>query len=214
MNLNDNIDFYGVFNFKSLDENDNVLDEYTEKNLIMDSARNNMAQLIGGVTSGNGASIGYAINRFVIGTKGHVGNDILDFQQVGETDTSKPVGHQTFDGARQSLFSEAIVGAPNYRITLDPTGDNDITVTADGQRYEGSNSVGAPETGNTVRRLVSGRTVTYTVTIPVDNANAATPLAYTEAALYAGSEIFSMKTFPARVKENTVKFEISWSIIF
>ena len=39
-------------------------------------------------------------------------------------------------------------------------------------------------------------------------------MSYTEAALYAGDNIFSMKTFPARVKEDTVKLEITWSIVF
>jgi len=214
MNFNDNIDFYGVFNFKSIDADGNVLDEYKEKNLIMDAARNNMAQLVGGVTTGGDTSAGLSINKFVLGTRGHVGTDILDAQQVGESDVDKQIYYRTFDSQRSDLFSEAISGSVNYRIDFDATGDNDVTLTVDGQRYEAGTVVGAIENGNTVRRVVSGRTVTYTVTVPVDNANDANPLAYTEAALYAGAEIFSMKTFPARIKENTVKFEISWSIIF
>lgn len=214
MKFNDNIDFYGVFNFKSIDAEGNILDEYNEKNLIMDAARNNMAQLVGGVTTGGDTSAGLAINKFVLGTLGHVGTDILDAQQVGESDISKPASDRTFDSQRSKIFSEAISGAVNYRIGFDATGGNDVTLTASGQRYEANSQVGSSEPGNTVRRVVSGRTVTYTVTIPVDNANSDVPLAYTEAALYAGGEIFSMKTFPARIKENTVKFEISWSIIF
>jgi len=52
------------------------------------------------------------------------------------------------------------------------------------------------------------------VTVPVENANETGVVAYTEAALYSNEEMFSMKTFPARVKENTVKFIITWSIMF
>jgi len=218
MLLNDKIDFYGVFSFKSLDKDGQVLDEYSEKNLIMDSARTNMAQLIGGVTSGSTSTAGYEINQFVLGTRGHVGTNILDYQKVGETDTSKPAGDQSFDSSRTDLFSEAISGAVNYRIPFVGTGDSDITVSGTGTRYNANTAVGAAEGGNTIRRVVSNRTVTYTITIPAQNANSGDTVdpvvAYTEAALYAGSEIFSMKTFPARVKEDTVKFEITWSIIF
>lgn len=218
MLLNDKIDFYGVFSFKSLDAEGKVLDEYTEKNLIMDAARTNMAQLIGGVTSGTSTTAGYAINQFVLGTKGHVGTNILDYQKVGETDTSKPAGDQSFDSTRTDLFSQAIAGSTNYRMPFTPSGDSDITVASSGTRYTANTAATAAETGNTIRRVVSNRTVTYTITIPAANANSGDPVnpvvAYTEAGLYAGDELFSMKTFPARVKEDTVSFEITWSIIF
>ena len=39
-------------------------------------------------------------------------------------------------------------------------------------------------------------------------------IAYTEAALYAGDKIFSMRTFPARTKEGNLEFKITWSITF
>lgn len=218
MHLNDKIDFYGVFNFKSLDADGNILDEYHEKNLIMDTARSNMAQLIAGVTSGGSANSGSAINSFVLGTRGHMGNNILEFQQVGETDPAKPNGNNLFDSSRQGLFSETLTGEVYYKINFDPLGPLDKTVTASGVRYETSQTQSLPETGNSIRRVVADRVITYTVVIPVENANSGNPaspaIAYTEAALYAGPEIFSMKTFPARVKENTVKFEITWSIIF
>lgn len=218
MQLKDNIDFYGVFSFKSVDCDGNVLDEYTEKNLIMDKARTNMAQLVGGVTVGDGESTGLAINQFVLGTRGHIDTNILSYQKVGESDATKPAGNQSFDSTRERLFSETIQDAINYRIPFDVRGGNDVTVTVDGQRYETDTEVGSLEADNTVRRVVADRTVTYTFTIPIDNANSGDinnpVVAYTEAALYAGDEIFSMKTFPARVKENSVKFIIEWSIIF
>ena len=205
MLLNDKIDFYGVFSSKSLDKNNNVIDEYTEKNLIMDTARNNMAQIIGG------ASVGEPINKFVIGTLGHVGTNILDPKQVGTNG---------FDSTRTYLFSEeAGSGAKNYSIGFTVSGTLDETLeNVEGTMFEGTTQVAQPaEQINTVRRVISDRTITYTVTIPAaaanDNTNGAA-IAYTEAALYSGDEMFSMKTFPARVKEDTVKFEITWAIIF
>lgn len=208
MILNDQVNFVGVFSIKAFNA-DGTVDEYTEKNLIMDEARRNMAQLVGGVTT-PGASQGMCINKFVLGTKGHNGTDILNYIKVGDAG---------FTSARTSLFSEAISDAKNYRISFDPVGDVDITDEgAVGRMYAGDVAGTFDTIKNTVRRVVSDRTVTYTITVPATNANSGDPenpvVAYTEAALYAGDEIFSMKTFPARVKEDTVKFEITWSIIF
>jgi predicted secreted protein len=208
MILNDQVNFVGVFSIKAFNA-DGTVDEYTEKNLIMDEARRNMAQLVGGVTTA-GVVQGMHINQFVLGTKGHTGTNILDYIKVGDAG---------FTSARTSLFSEAIAGAKNYRISFTPTGGVDVTdANATGRMYSGAVAGAIDGTKNTVRRVVSDRTVTYTITVPATNANsgdAANPVvAYTEAALYAGDEIFSMKTFPARVKEDTVKFEITWSIIF
>ena len=218
MLLKDKIDFYGEFTIKQLDKDGNVLNVYEEKNLIMDVARSNMAELIGGVTAS-----ALPINQFVIGNMGHVSTDILDYQQVGETDTTKPSGDQDFDSTRTDLFSEAITAGVNYRIPFDVSGGTDVTVqdaNASGTRYikNVAETTDMPEvSGNIVQRVVSDRTVTYTITIPVANANSGNVdpvVAYTEAGLYAGTDLFSMKTFPARVKEDTTQFEITWSIIF
>jgi hypothetical protein len=206
MVLNDKIDFQGVFSIKAF-KTDGTIEEYNEKNLIMDEARSNMAQLVGGVNTG-ADTLGSPINKFVIGTLGHVGTNILDYKKVGEND---------FDSTRTSLFSEVTAGALNYRIPFNPVGDTTITdAAATGTMYSGTTAGSADGTKNTIQRVVADRTVTYTITIPAACANngGLDPIAYTEAALYAGGEIFSMKTFPARVKEDTVKFEITWSIIF
>ena len=208
MILNDQVNFVGVFSIKAFNA-DGTVDEYTEKNLIMDEARRNMAQLVGGVTSA-GDTRGMHINQFVLGTKGHNGTDILNYIKVGDAG---------FTSARTSLFSEDIADAKNYRIGFDTTGGLDVTdANATGRMYAGGAAGIIDSTKNTVRRVVSDRTVTYTITVPATNANSGDAdnpvVAYTEAALYAGDEIFSMKTFPARVKEDTVKFEITWSIIF
>lgn len=207
MQLNDKVQFIGEFSIKSIYA-DGTFDEYVEKNLIMDTARSNMAQLIGGVTS-----VGLPINKIVLGTQGHIGTDILAF---------KPVGTNGFDSTRTNIFAEVLItGGLNYSIPFDPTGPalGNTLQTATGTLYNIDVSQIVDAAPNTIARVVTDRTVTYTVTIPASNGNAiAAPpndiIAYTEAALYAGTDIFSMKTFPARVKEPTVELVITWSIIF
>lgn len=59
----------------------------------------------------------------------------------------------------------------------------------------------------------------YIIFIPQNKANNSHTqdvdvIAYTEAALYAGGNIFSMRTFPARTKDSNLEFKITWSITF
>lgn len=217
--LKDKINFYGEFSIKQLDKNGNVLSIYEDKNLIVDTGRSNMAEIIGGVTA-----TGDIIDSFVIGTFGHMGSDILDPQAVDEQDTDKTaLGVDTFDVDMVSLFSEVLAASAfstseNYKIEFDVTGTADETdATATGTPYI-VGVAGTPDaSANTVRRVVADKTVTYTITIPITNGNAVvptTPIAYTEAGLYAGTDLFAMKTFPARVKESTTQLIITWSIIF
>lgn len=202
MNLKDKINPVGHFSIKSYNK-DGTVTELTEKNLIMDTARINMAELLGGSSLS-----GDPINKFVIGTEGHVNGDIL---------VSKQVGSDGFDSTRSDLFSEEDLTKFSYAITFDPYGEADVTVDSEGIMYQGNTQMLVDPLPNTIRRLVSDRTVTYTITIPSSNGNSLDPdsvIAYTEAALYSGTNIFSMKCFSARVKEETVKLEIIWSIVF
>ena len=198
MKLNDKIDFVGHFTLKMF-KADGSIDTYEEKNLIMDTARSNMANLVGGW------DVAMPINRLVLGTDGHVGTNILDFKKVGENG---------FETIRTQTFSEEL-GNFNYQLPFDPNSSSNVkTVDADGFVEA------APLVTTTceVQRTITDRVVTYVFTIPDTAANQDSGIgfavAYTEAALYAGNKIFSLKTFPARVKEDTVRFEITWSIIF
>lgn len=197
----------GIFNIKVVDAiTGKVLEEYEEKNLIMDKARQNMARLVGGVDDVDGTR-GHVIDRLVIGTQGHSGGNII---------TPIQVGSEGFDSTRDKLFSEEN-GGFNYHLKFDATGNNIITVVGDGSTYNGTKLLMANESSANVKRVVAGeygRTLTYTFEIPPTAANGDGVVAYTEAALYTNKDIFSMKTFPARIKEETVKFIISWSIIF
>jgi len=208
MILKDKIDFQGHFSVKAF-KKDGSVELYEDKNLIMDKARSNMAELVGGYTEG------VAINQFILGNKGHNGDDILNYKKVGE--------NGEFVSSRDKMFSQD----PDYddddnknfsyEISFDVKSNDATTTDSEAVgKIHGSDDTQTCE----VRRVVTDRTCTYTITIPdvagnqVDGDGNATVMAYTEASLYAGVDIFSMKTFPARVKEDTVKFEITWSIIF
>lgn len=215
MNLKDdaaiNTDVYGVFNIKSFDKDNNVIDEYTDSNLIVYTARAVMAGNIGDYLTPVAIT---PINSFVLGTRGHRAENILDTVLVGETQP----GLGLFNPERSSLFSEES-NEYNYKITFNPQGDKVVTrANLPGTLRKGTTTVTTDSSTNTVVREMTGirnNEIRYTITIETPNANVpgqATP--YTEAALYAGENLFAMKTFPARVKENTVKFIITWSIIF
>lgn len=208
MILRDKVDMVGDFTFRTRNASGHITDEYRDTNLIMDKARSNMAQLVAGVNDGAGSN-GDPINAFVLGTMGHVGTNILENKQVGDLG---------FDSTREDMFSEEDIAGVNYRVTFDPAGGLDVSTDGSGQNFVGTTPGPIDGIVCPVRRVVSDRTVTYTISIPIENANplevGVQAIAYTEATLYTGDDIFSMKTFPARVKEDTVSFEIIWSIIF
>ena len=205
--LADTINFEGHFTIQQLDEHDNVIDQWEDKNLIMDAARENMAELIAGLSNGK------VINRFVIGTWGHVGSDILEPKQVGGT---YPEGN--FDTTRNLLYS-----VENDQVTS-PWWWVDFTPNALGGAATIDSVFNKANGGDTTADVavdiqVSGKETTYTVTVPTSSANNVTgdPIAYTEAGLMSiggTDDLFSMKCFPARVKEDTVKLKIVWKIIF
>lgn len=209
--LNVNPTTYGIFNIKTFDKDDNVIDDFTDNNLIVYSARAAMAGRMGSYISGEEIT---PINKFFLGTRGHRGDNILDTVLVGEEQPDMGL----FDPERSSMFSQES-GEYNYCIEFNPTGGK-LVVLEDlaGTMYSGLVEENTDDPTNTVSREITGirdNELRYTITIETPNANVpgqATP--YTEAALYAGDNLFAMKTFPARVKENTVKFVITWSIIF
>lgn len=210
MQHKDKINFHGEFSLTYYDEFDNIIDTYEDKNLIVNTARKNMAELIGGFVDGETNNI----NEIRLGTRGHIGNDITDNIQVGETDAV--LG--TFDATRTQLFSEEL-GDNNYHVIFDVTGAADVTdSSAEGTMYSGETAGTVDTTFNSVNRVFGGdygNIVTYSITIPTLCGNLDSGvIAYTEAALYAGGELFAMKTFPARVKEDTVKLVITWSVVF
>lgn len=206
MKLKDNIDFKGHFTIQIF-KKDGSIETYEDKNLIMDLARSNMAELVGGYTEGK------SMSRFSLGNKGHDGVDILDYKKVG--------ANNEFISNRDKLFSEdPLYDASNNKDSF--VYDINFNVDSDTISVSDTNAIGRIRGDSQtqtciVQRVIADRTCTFTITIPDSAGNKVGEgevVAYTEAALYAGGDIFSMKTFPARVKEDTVKFIITWAIIF
>lgn len=176
----------GHFKVERINIKNIVVDVYEENNLIMDSARVDVCDLVTGLSSGKN------INKFILGTEGHIG------------DLTTPKTSATgFVSSRQSLFSEESLGV-TYPISF---------TAADNLQANATNII-EPDSGTVVNITKSGSTVTYVIEIPITAANGPGTVAYTEAALYAGSSIFSMKTFGAKIKDETVALKITWSISF
>jgi hypothetical protein len=186
----------GFFKIETLDSSGVVIDSFEEDNLIMDLARTNMCELVAGVTPA-----GSPINKFVLGTAGHIGTDIL----APRTST------EGFTSSRTSLFSQGTVPTPQstviYPITFTGTG------SASGEREVTSE----PDSGlgsSTVTVTQVGTTVTYEIFLPAQVANNTGIVAYTEAGFYCGTELFNLKTFAAKVKSESVTIRVTWSISF
>lgn len=133
------------------------------------------------------------------GAKITITKDPLGTPYVYNTDGIKD-GH-TFDVTFTPPTSAGFAAITNITDTLDvaydPGSIDDVTVEVD-------------STGNVTK---------YIIFIPQNKANNAhvndvDVIAYTEAALYAGGNIFSMRTFPARTKDSNLEFKITWSITF
>lgn len=204
MVLSDKIDFRGHFSITTI-KSDGTSEIYEEKNLIMDVAREHMANLIAGVTCA-------PINCLKLGNKGHVGDNVLEF---------KAVGSQGFDSTRVKMFSESDSTAVVYTIDFDPVEAiaslDPITGVITPYTPQATSIGGLTTSTSSVLVTITGRSVTYTIEIPElgGNSTSTSPIVpYTEAALYVDDKIFSMKTFPARIKDSSVKIVVKWSIIF
>jgi hypothetical protein len=166
---------------------DGLVDRYEQDNLIMDAARIAVAPAIAGVS--NTAPM----NKFVIGTEGHVTGDYL-------TPKTELEG---FISSRTELFSEEL-SSFIYPIEFQVPGTSSGACTV----------ISEPDTGSTVNLNYMGTDVTFTIEIPELSANNSGVVVFTEAALYAGDNIFSMKCFPGKIKDNTVSLKVIWTIKF
>lgn len=211
MSFKDNVkmnNVNGIFSIKSIDLNGNVIDEYIENNLILNTARDTMAGLVGGVTGPDGP-----ITKFVIGTSGHTGNN--PDTPVREGDERLPNGGY-FDAARTNIYSEQL-NTTMYMFEFDLRSPE--TTHADtgisGKKRIGGGAFTPDAPTNSIIRKVQDRTLVYSITIGENNANPANGvIAYTEAGLYSGNKLFAMKTFPQKLKDNAVAFIITWTINF
>lgn len=168
-----------------LDSNKNVIDRFENKNLIMDSARIVMSDILCGLGTAE------PIEKFVLGTEGHVTGDYL-------TPKTELEG---FVSSRTQLFSEEL-SSYTYPIEF----------TNPGVAVGACTIVSEPDSGTTINLDHTGTDVQYIIEIPELAANNTGVVVFTEAALYAGTNIFSMKCFPGKIKDNTVSLKITWTI--
>lgn len=170
-----------------LNQNKEVIDRFENHNLIMDSARIAIPKLACGLSTSS------EMNKIVLGTEGHVSGDLLT--PKGEA--------QGFISSRTQLFSEE---SQTYAYP--------IVFTNPGTASGSCSIVSEPNSGSTINLEYITNSIQYTIEIPNDAANGTGVTSFTEAALYAGTNIFSMKCFPAKIKDNTVSLRIVWKIIF
>ena len=215
----------GLFKIQCFDINDNLIDEYEDKNLVLNTARNAVAAVIGGTST-------TIVDSFYLGTKGHryvddglggFTEDVFQPHDSVDTDPLKPIGNQTFTVDKTSMFSNSTVGgidgAITYKFPFDPTlASNNVfgeKIVTDATVVPAVlNTTSTDTVATTISRTLTDNNLTFVINIPTGAGNDTNPIPFTEAALYSGSNIFSMKTYQTRVKTNTVKFVITWTITF
>lgn len=185
----------GKFSLKTY-KNKKLIDVYQDDNLIMDTGRITVANLLGGNTSVN------SINKIKIGNKGYD-------EEQGKNIPLIP-GENGFTRDRTNLFSEE-QNCITYEVSFDPYNAlNTKNIIATGK------IVGADLTEEVnVTREITNNQLKYTLIIDESKANPVEGdyIAFTEAGLYS-DQLFAMKTFPARIKESTVSFLLEWVIYF
>ena len=164
-----------------------VIDTFEKQNLIMDEARLTFAKMLAKINNQP------VVDKFVLGNMGHVAPDVL----VPKTEA------QGFTSDRTMLFSE--------ELGVDGTDYNNIEFTVDG--VSGS-TVTTNDGLSTVKTSVIGSTVEYVIDIHNNAMNGTGTMIYTECAFYTGSEIFSMRTFKGKIKDDTVSLRVTWKIVF
>lgn len=192
MELNDNISkVKGKFSLLLVDEYNNIVDKYEDNNLIVDTSKMQMAQILGKLTTNT------YINNIRLGSKGV------------KSGTLTPKDYTDgFTPARTKLFTED--GSSGiYKIQFTPTGTNGTNATIISEDTPGTT------TPSTINIVNTSNTIKYIITIPRENGNTtAGSYQYSEAGLYLDNILFAMKVFPTRVKTNALKMIINWTIIF
>lgn len=189
----------GYFCIETINNKGEVIDKFEKHNLITNVARAEFAKLIAGINTAG------AINRFVMGTKGHVGSDVLTpkDQDTGFTASVTDI----FAGQENSDL-----GTTWNQILFTPSGN---MVNTEAQNVsDGANN------NSTVDISITGieqdtPTVTYTINVAQDAFNSLNDgVIYTEAGLYVDTYLIAMRTFKGKIKESSVSFRITWSLLF
>ena len=212
-----------------------LIDIYETKNQIMFDSKNIMISAISGMnypidTSAEDSNI-FSINTFVLGTKGNVDGNLLDPKDI-HTDYKNNDLYSLNPGDQGEVypitFTDSGAGSPLSGIEVD-------TIT---EGYDNRHTGISTDNTTVNMKIEEGgdtKSMVYVFEIPLENANGSggNPIAYTEAALYTrlnqdlgtGTQsapssvpdygyIFAMRTFPAKIKDSTTNFRITWKVIF
>lgn len=195
--MNDNVKIKGYLKIETLKDGV-VVDTWEKHNLITNVARNTFAKLLAGVNTQN------TINKFKMGTKGHV-----------DTDVMVPKDSSTgFDETRTDLFAgseENEKGTTWNELTFTPSGNITQSLATNVQ----DNSSNTSTVNITVTGLENSQpSVTYIFNIAQDAFNGSNGVIYTEAGLFADDQLIAMRTFKGRPKDSSTSFRITWNIIF
>ncbi|WJZ70227.1 hypothetical protein F341_127 [Campylobacter phage F341] len=177
----------GYFKIEVLDKNRNVIETFEKHNLVVNGSRPVLALHMAGRST-------TPVNKLVLGTKGHIGDNLM----------TPKTSNEGFTPARTQLFAEE-EGAFVYNVSFTPPQSNGpATVVED--------DAGA---GSTVEVVYGNNTITYKIEISTTAGNGSTgAVGYTEAGLYAGSDLFCMRTFAVRSKDVSSILRITWTLIF
>jgi len=186
--MNDNFGkVKGYFKIEAINLQGEVIDKFEKHNLIMDNARRTFPNYIASIAGTQ------PINKFVLGTNGHIAGDIL--APKNEIDG--------FVSEREMLFSEE-TGMENVdfeTLTFNPNGVSGDTNTCDDGK-------------STVKITVVDTDVIYEVNVHNLSCNGDGTIVFTECAFYTGDDIFSMRTFKGKIKDDSVSLRITWKIMF
>lgn len=210
----DNLDIIepvGIMGIQSFHD-DGTITEDIDTNLVMNNARKAMALMQANITTG--ATKSEPINGLRLGIQGHI--DPQTPKQPGN-------GANEYNPSMSQLFSQA-QGDYSYFVNFDVKGGIQEEFSEFGKAYLGQNQVGSNESEKCTfkRTLGTGnedRVIFFEIEIPNGAQNppqgqSMPYMPYSEAQLYSGNNIFSMKTFPVKYKDSSVKLVITWQIIF
>lgn len=193
--MQDKLNFKGHFRIQAIDQNNNVVDEWADDNMIMESARTTMSELFANLQSST------FINKITLGTMGHVGNSIL--VPKGKDDG--------FVKERTRLFSETPISNVIIGQTLPIIRKNDVMYidATDNDKKGYYRFLSADVENYTINNIVIVDTVvweflgttkpyTYSInfTLPTtnDNIDGTTATAISEDDLNSGSTVKILQT--------------------
>lgn len=193
----------GQFKLESRDEINNEWKiEVEDKNLVMNTASIVMATIVGGSSYNKTLSTG--------------GNFVLNQVPVINTFKLGFGGHNTLNptSTRTDWPNPAVTDLYNtkYVIRFEPNGTTPTGIPAtvlDSVKYDNSTTVS--EASNTVIITRENNVVSYEIFIKEPNC-VTLDGGLSEAGLFVGNNIFAMKCFPFRQKDNTTEWKITWSI--